>query len=165
MRRTWSPKGKTPVLRAPFNWKRQSAIGAIAISPDRQRVRTFLCLHPGSIRAPQIVAFLRALRRHLRSPVLVVWDRLGTHLSRLVKAHLAEEREWLEIELLPAYAPELNPVEYLWAYLKSGSLANFCADDLSQVTTQIKRRLRRVRRTDLAWSFLKHSGLYPSLLC
>lgn len=142
-----------------------SAIGAIALSPDRSRVRTFLRLHPGPIRAPQVVAFLRSLRHHLRGKVLLVWDRLGVHRSRLVKEYLAKERQWLEVEWLPAYAPELNPVEYLWRHLKSGSSANFCAHGLSDLSTQVKRRLRRVRRADLAWSFLKHSGLYPSLLC
>jgi transposase len=164
VRRTWSPKGKTPLLRTPFNWKRMSAIGAIALSPDRRRVRTFLHLHPGPIRAPQVVAFLRSLRRHLPGKVLLVWDRLGAHRSRLVKDYLAGQQRWLEVEWLPAYAPELNPVEYLWHHLKSGSSAHFCADGLSDLSAQVKRRLRRVRRSDLAWSFLKHSGLYPALL-
>jgi transposase len=142
-----------------------SAIGALALSPDRRRVRTFLHLHPGPIRAQQVVAFLRSLRRHLRGKALLVWDRLGAHRSRLAKDYLACQQPRLDVEWLPAYAPELNPVEYLWSYLKTGDSANLPADGLSQVAAQVKRRLRRVRRTDLAWSFLKHSGLYPSLLC
>ena len=153
----------TPVLKLPFNWKRISTIGAIALSPDRRRVRTFLSWHPGSIRAEQIVSFLRSLRRHLPGKVLLVWDGLGAHHSRETKLHLAKQRHWLEVERLPAYAPELNPVEYLWSCLKAGA-ANSCAEDLAAVAGEVRRRLRRVRETDLAWSFLKHSGLYPSLL-
>jgi hypothetical protein len=118
VQRTWSPRGQTPLLKTPFNWKRMSAIGAIALSPDRTRVRTCLRLHPGPIRAPQVIAFLRALRHHLRGKVLLVWDRLGVHRSRLVKEYLVSQRHWLEVEWLPAYAPELNPVEYLWGHLK-----------------------------------------------
>lgn len=163
LHRTWAPKGKTPVLRAPFNWNRLSSIGALALSPDRQRVRTFLQLHPTSVRTPQVLAFLRALRRHLRGKVLLVWDNLGVHKSREVRAYLARQRHWLEVEWLPPYAPELNPVEYLWKHLKSGASANFCAEDLADLTAHVKGRVRQVRRTDLAWSFLKHSGLYPSL--
>jgi len=164
VRRTWWPKGQTPVLRAPFNWKRLSSIGAIALSPDRRRVRAFLRQHPGPIRAEQVVAFLRGLRRHMRGRVLVVWDRLGAHRSRLTQTYLESQRHWLEVEWLPAYAPELNPVEYLWSSLKGGDTGNLCSEGLAGVSAQVARRLRRVRRKDLAWSFLKHSGLYPSLL-
>jgi transposase len=94
--------------------------------------------------------------------LVAVWDGLGAQHSRQTKIHLAKQKSWLEVARLPACAPELNPVEYLWNYLKAGS-ANYCADDLSAVTAEAKRRLRRVRATDLTWSFLKHSGLYPSL--
>jgi len=163
VRRTWWPKGVTPVLRTPFNWKRLSGIAAIALSPDRRRVRTFLSLHPGSVRAEQVVGFLCSLRRHLPGKVLLVWDRLGAHRSRQTKLHLAKQEAWLEAEWLPAYAPELNPVEYLWNCLKA-SAANSCPDGLSAIAGEVKRRLRRAREMDLAWSFLKHSGLYPSLL-
>ncbi len=163
VRRTWWPKGLTPVLKTPFNWKRIAGIGALALSPDRRRVRTFLSWHPDSIRAEQVVAFLRSLRRHLPGKVLLVWDGLGAHHSRQTKIHLAKQKHWLEVEWLPAYAPELNPVEYLWNSLKAGC-ANYGADGLSAVTGEVKRRLRRVRKTDLAWNFLKHSKLYPSLL-
>jgi len=164
VRRTWWPKGVTPVLKTPFNWKRVSAIGALALAPDRRRVRTFLSLQPGPIRAEQVIVFLRSLRRHLPGKGLLVWDRLGAHRSWLTKIHLADQKRWLEVEWLPAYAPELNPVEYLWSHLKGGSSANYCADSLSALAGQVKSRLRRVRDTDLAWSFLKHSGLYLSLL-
>jgi len=164
VRRTWSRKGKTPVLRAPVNWQQLSAIGALALSPDRTRVRTFLSLHPGPIRAPQVIAFLRSLRRHLRGPVLLVWDRLGAHRARLTSQWRASQHHWLQVEWLPPYAPEFNPVEYLWAYLKAGDSANFCALDLADLTAHLSRRLRRLRNRDhLPWSFLKHSGLYPSI--
>jgi transposase len=164
VRRTWSHRGQTPVLRAPVNWHQLSAIGALAVSPDRTRVRTFLSLHPGPIRAPQVIAFLRSLRRHLRGRVLLVWDRLGAHRARLTRDWRARQRHWLQVEWLPPYAPELNPVEYLWAHLKGGDSANFCALDLVALETHIRGTVRRVRtHTDLAWSFLQHSGLYPSI--
>lgn len=162
MRRTWAPKGQTPVLRAPVNWHQLSALGALALSPDHRQVRTFLSLHPGPIRAPQVIDFLRSLRRHLRAPVLLVWDRLGAHRARLTREWRAKQRHWLRVEWLPAYAPELNPVERLWAHLKAGDSANFCALDLTDLTLHLGRRMRRVRSHDyLPWSFLKHSGLYP----
>lgn len=147
-----------------MNWQQLSAMGALALSPDRTQVRTFLSLHPGPIRAPQVIGFLRSLRRHLRGKVLLVWDRLGAHRARLTRDWIARQRRWLRVEWLPGYAPELNPVENLWAYLKAGDSANFCAADLTDLAAHLGRRVRRLRtHSDLAWSFLKHSGLYPAI--
>ena len=74
-----------------------------------------------------LVPFLRALTRHLRGAVIVVWDRLPGHRAQVVTAYL--HRQPRDVALLPAYAPQLNPVEILWAYLKSNPLANFAASD------------------------------------
>jgi len=64
----------------------------------------------------------------------------------------------------PPYAPELNPVEYLWSYLDRTDLANFAPDHLGELQAQVRRGIRRVRRKDdLPFAFLKHSGLYPEL--
>jgi transposase len=104
----------------------------------------------------------RPARRHLRGKVLLVWDRLGAHRARLTRDWIASQRHWLQVEWLPAYAPELNPVECLWAHLKAGDSANFCAHDLADLSAHVSRRMRRLRTRDhLPWSFLKHSGLYP----
>ena len=150
------------MLRAPVNWRQSSAIGALALSPDRSQVRTFLSLPPGPLRAPQVIAFLRSMRHHLRGPVLLVWDRLSAHRARLTRDWIASQRHWLRVEWLPGYAPELNPVENLWAWLKSGDSASFCALDLADLALHLGRRVRRVRSRDhLPWGFAKHSGLYP----
>jgi transposase len=147
-----------------YNWKRLSASGALAVSPDLRRVRTFLSLQPGSVNGSTVIAFLRSVRRLLREPVLLVWDRLPAHVSGLVKAYLRRQCHWLEVEWLPPYAPELNPVEYIWSYLDKADLANFTPDNLAQLEAQVRRGARRIRRKDeLAFAFLKHSGLYPEL--
>ena len=138
--------------------------GALALSPDLGRVRVFLSWRPGNVNGEAVVGFLRSLRRHLGAPALLVWDRLGAHQGRLASDYLAKQRHWLEVEWLPPYAPELNPLEYLWSYLDCTDLANLSADDLTQLQAQVWRGARRVRRkSDLAYGFLKHSGLYPEL--
>jgi len=162
--RTWAPRGRTPVQRSAFNWKRLSVIGALAVAPNLQRVRVFLSWRPGNVDHLVVKDFLRSLRRHLRAPALLVWDQLGAHISGPTQGHLARQRHWLDVEWLPPYAPELNPLEYLWSHLDRTDLANFAPDDLGQLAVQVQRGARRVRRrNDLPFAFLKHSGLYPEL--
>ena len=162
--RTWAPRGRTPIHRSAFNWERLSVIGALAVAPDLGRVRVFLSWQPGSVDHGAVIAFLRSLRRHLREPALLVWDRLSAHIAKPTRQHLDRQRHWLDVEWLPPYAPELNPVEYLWNHLDRTDLANFAPDDLGELAVQVQRGARRVRRkTDLTFAFLKHSALYPDL--
>lgn len=73
---------------------------------------------------------------------------------------LDTQRSWLVVERLPAYAPELNPVEALWGNLKGTELANLCIDTLAETEHHVRRGVRRVRREgDLAFAFLRHTGL------
>jgi transposase len=88
--------------------------------------RFYFRLFPGPIRGPQVIEFLTHLLRHLPGRLLVIWDGLPAHRSRLVQHWVAGQRARLELERLPAYAPELNPVEYLWGYWKQHELPNFC---------------------------------------
>ena len=165
VRRTWAPRGQTPVLREAFNWKRFSAIGALACNAKGERGRLFLSLQPGNIRGLHIKAFLRSLRRHLKGRVILVWDGLPAHRSADVEGFLGQQRHWLEVHRFPAYAPELNPMEYVWGQLDNIELANFCPDNMEVLASQVRRGVRRIRRRpDLAKAFLKHSGLFPELL-
>ena len=162
--RTWAPRGQTPIVRMAFNWKRLSVIGGLAVAPDLSQVRTFLSFRPGSVDGPTVIAFLRSLRRHVHAPVLLVWDRLPAHVSRLTRDWIASQRHWLELEWLPPYAPELNPLEYLWGHLDATHRANFAPDDLAELEAQVRRGVRQVRRRDdLPFAFLRHSGLYSEL--
>ncbi|WUS53621.1 transposase (plasmid) [Streptomyces mirabilis] len=95
----------------------------------------------------------------LKAPLIVVWDRLNTHISKTMKA-LVAEREWLTVVLLPGYAPELNPVEGLWAHIKR-SLANLAARALSELETLLRRRrLKALQyRHSILGGFLAGTGL------
>jgi hypothetical protein len=101
--RTWSPKGQTPVLQYSFNWKTLSAVAGISWW------KFYFQLHQGSIRSPQVVEFLRHLKRHIKKKLLVIWDRSKPHRSRLVQHFVASQKGAICLEYLPAYAPELNP--------------------------------------------------------
>jgi transposase len=160
LRRSWAPEGHTPIIREHFNWKRLSVIGAVAWQPAGAKTRLFLSPRPGSIATPEVVEFLRNLRRHVAGPVVVLWDRLGAHRSRVTMTHVAAQAKWLTVEYLPAYAPELNPLEYLWATFKGKDMANYPADNIAQLDDRLRRSVRRVRRrADMGLNFIKHAGL------
>jgi transposase len=156
--RTWAPRGETPVLQFHFNWKTLSAIAGVTW------LNFYFRLFPGSIRSPQVVTFLTHLLRHIDGNLLVIWDGLRQHRSRLVRDFVAAQNGRLDLEFLPAYAPELNPVEYLWGHWKMHELPNFCASNLCHLSIEARRALRRIRRRPtLISAFWKQSGLFDNV--
>ena len=108
----------------------------------------------------ETVTFLTHLLRYLKTPLLVVWDRLPAHRSRLVSEFLDSVQGRIVIEYLPPYAPELNPVEYLWGHWKQHTLPNVCPKDLWQLNEGARRTLRRLRRRPrLITAFWQQSSL------
>jgi transposase len=152
--RTWAPVGETPILQYSFNWKQLSVIGGVSFT------RFYFRLFPGAIKGPQMVEFLRALRTQIKRKLLIVWDGLPVHKSRVVRQYVDSLKGAIQLEQLPAYAPELNPVEYLWGHLKHRELGNFCPAGLSQLSHYARRRLRSMqRRPTLVTAFWKQAEL------
>jgi len=109
----------------------------------------------------QVVEFLAYLVQQLPYPLLIVWDRLPAHRSRLVAEFVELLEGQIELEYLPAYAPELNPVEYLWGHWKHHQLPNVCPQDLWQLNEGARRTLRRLRRRPrLITAFWKQASLF-----
>lgn len=145
LRRSWAPRGETPVVAMRGrSWRRVSAIGALSYRLDGSESRVFLCMHDDTIRTAQVRRFVSHLHRYLDGPVLLVWDGLNAHRSPTVRARI-EEYGW-QVERLPAYAPELNPVEGLWAWAKGTALANRGREDLILLMDAVRRATRRIRR-------------------
>lgn len=140
-RRTWAPRGETPVQRSWDRRDRLSVIGAVALSPTRSRVGCCFAAQRENVRADDVVGFLRRLRKKLRRPLIVVWDRWSVHRS-------AERRiknlgwKHIEFEQLPAYCPELNPVEAMWSHAKYADLANFVPNDVDQLDKAVNDSLK-----------------------
>jgi len=128
---------------------------------DGRRTRFYFHTHPGSYTDVTLIAFLRHLKRHFRGRrVILIWDGLGAHKSGRMTAYLAQQRAWLTVERLPAYAPDLNPIEQVWGNVKGAELANVCADDLSELRRPLGKGFARIRRrAHLAFAFLRHTGL------
>ena len=161
VRRTWAPRGQTPVLIHAFNWKKLSISVALAFRWNGRRTRLFFQTRPDSYNTESLIAFLRDLKREFRRRrVILIWDGLPAHRSREMTAFLRTQRSWLSVEGLPGYAPELNPAEQLWGNVKGRELANQCAENLKDVAAALRKGMARVRRRpSLAFSFLTHAGL------
>ena len=144
------------MLEYNFNWKSLSAVAGLTA------LNFYFRIYAGSVKGPQVVEFLGALVRHIPRPLLVVWDGLPAHRSRLVRDHLASLHGRIELAYLPPYAPELNPVEYIWAHWKQHELPNVCPKDYWQLSEAARRTLRRMRRRPrLITGFWKQSSLWP----
>lgn len=154
--RTWAVRGQTPILRVPLQWLRLSVISAIT-----HEGRLLTRIQKKGFRSAQIVQFLKHILRHVGGNILVVWDNLSAHRSKLVQ-HFIVSQERLESLHLPPYAPDLNPVEFLWSYLKKSELANVCCQSLEQLRYEIRKALERVRhKRDILVAFVHH--LYDTL--
>jgi len=137
----------------------------IAYRPASDAVRVLFSLGPGNVDSDWVVRGLRSLRRHLSGAVILLWDGLPAHRSAHTRRHVQAQHRWLHVERLPAYAPELNPVEAMWANLSARELANLCPETLDELSTHVQRGVRRIRRHNhLGLAFLRHSGLFPEVL-
>lgn len=146
-----------------FNWKRLSAAGVLICTPAGRSIRLRLRFQEGSFKAPDLVPVIQALHREFPGPTTLLWDRLPAHRSRRMQTYLQKgiEAGWLVVEWFPAYAPELNPVEYVWGHLDGGVMANYAPPTLGEVLNRLHCGARPLyRRPPLLRGFLKKSGLF-----
>jgi len=144
------------VLHESFSWKSLSIIGGLTLR------RFYFQIHQGSIKGPQVVEFIRHLQRHIKSRILIIWDGAAIHRSALVKDYLATTKGKVIAERLPPYAPELNPVEYMWAHLKCHEIANLITTQAWELSFEATAALRRMRRRpSIIAACLSQSELWP----
>ncbi len=162
VRRTWAPVGQPPVLRHRFGWQRASMAAALCYGAGGGGATLAFHVHAGNYDTETLAKVIGELRVFLGGEkATLLWDGLAAHRSRAMRTFLATQRDWLVVERLPAYAPELNPVEGLWANLKGQELANVAAEDLGDVIAAVWLGVERVRATPhLPYSFLRHCRLW-----
>jgi transposase len=159
VRRTWAPKGCTPVQ---YSWDRRdriSAISAVTVSTQRRRLGLYFALHDHNICNPEVEAFAAGLLEHLPHGLILVMDRSQPHRSAARRLRQRFPRR-LRIEWLPTYAPELNPDEQVWTRTKYGDLANFIPEDAADLERAIRGSLQQTKTQQfLLRSFFKHAKL------
>jgi putative transposase len=162
VRRTWAPCAQTPLLFHRYSHDRISAISAVTVSPQRERLGLYCHCHFDYLSHREVAVFLRLLLPHLRGHIMLLWDGGSIHRGP-ARAELFAPHPRLHVERLPAYAPELNPDEQVWNHCKA-ELANGCpltVDDLLDDLTRVARRTRCSSR--LLRSFIHESDLPPFL--
>ena len=148
VRRTWAPKGHTPLLTG-FGRHRDkvSTIAAISVAPIRRRIGLYFQTDRETyVDTTAVSSFLQNLLRHLRGKVIVIWDGGSNHKGPLIR-ELLHRYPRLQLVRLPAYAPDLNPVEMIWSYLKYGLLSNFVPRHVKHLNQVVQEHLAELAGT------------------
>ena len=134
-------------------------VGALSLPPHRCRIGLYCDLQRGNIHGLEVADFLREIHRHLRRRLVLVCDRYQVHKSAVRQLRDAGA-SWLQVEWLPPYAPDLNPVEAIWNHTKCVDLADFLPDDLDELQAAIIKSIEGERANALLKrSFFEFAGL------
>lgn len=158
-RRTWAPRGKTPLQYAWDRHDRLSAIAAISVSPQRHALQLYFQLLRHNVQTDDMIWFLTQMHHHFQRKVILVWDRYSVH--RATAKHFEKHHpEWFRFEWLPSYAPELNPTEQVWNHGKYSDLANFVPEDFAHLENEVQKSFESQReQRQLLAGFFAHAGL------
>lgn len=157
-RRTWNPRGQTPVVRYHYKHDRISAIAALTVASRRARMGLYAQFRQDNFKAVQVAKFLRLLLKHLRGQVILLWDGGRIHKGPAIDA-VRDAFPRLHLERFPGYAPELNPVEQIWNDFKRHS-GNSILRRKQDIRLSLHGNTRRVRRSpDKLRSFVLASDL------
>lgn len=158
IRKTWAPRGHTPIHKHRYSHDKISAISALTVSPKHKRLGLYFHLHLNNIGQDEVCSFVRHLLRHLRGHVVIVWDNSRTHRGSSVRT-LCRKFSRLHLEALPPYAPELNPDEGVWQHIKR-SLSNGRPDSLDDLVDVLISQLECLSySSSLLKAFIRHSSL------
>jgi len=148
-RRTWAPRGQTPVLlQRGRHREKVSLVAALWLSSDGEPVRlSYRSLADDYFNNVAVAGFLTELLAEADRPLIVVWDGGNMHRGDPIRELLTQEPKRLHLERLPTYAPMLNPIEQLWSWLKYGRLNNYAPVSLQELHAAIGRELRSAQRS------------------
>jgi len=153
---TYAPKGQTPLLRVPLSWGHLSLIDAI--TPDG---KLYVHMQDKAFKGETIVQFLKPLLRQIAGKLLIIWDGLPAHCGQAIKNFLsAGATKRIHLERLPGYAPDLNPIEGIWQYLKYVEMKNLCCHTLDELRHQLRKAIVRLRhKTHIICACIEHVHL------
>jgi len=142
MGRTWAPKGQTPVVKV--TGKRGGFCLTSAISPAGKMI---FRIEKEKITAKIHIEFLeQIIKQHPNRKIIVVEDNARPHIAQEVKEFVAQHKRKFAIYHIPSYAPELNPDEHVWQYLKGYQLKSHQAQNTQELKKLVKRKMQSIQR-------------------
>jgi len=161
IRRTFAPCGQTPVNKVSNPHGRISVIGALTVSPSRKQPHFYYQLlnDNANFRGISVMQYLDELRRRIRKPMVLLWDAIPIHRAEVIKSYV-HNYSTLTIRDFPPYAPELNPVDKVWFYLKYDRMANYTPTTLAKLRTKLNSELESVAsQPDILSSCIRQTKL------
>lgn len=158
--RTWARRGQRPVLQEQGSRRKEhlSVIAGVTL-----RGKLYMLSQQEAFNSEGVVGFLEHLMWCVKGKIGIIWDGASIHRSEMVREFLHQAgRGLIELVRLPAYAPELNPVEGMWSYLKVGSfLRNFACQDLTQLKNLLGSATGALQsKPNLVRAFFGQAGCY-----
>jgi len=142
MGKTWAPKGQTPVMKT--TGKRGGLCVTSAISPAGKMV---FRIEKGRVNADKHIEFLEQIMScHPNRKIIIIEDKAPAHRAKKVDDFANENKNHLAIYRIPSYAPELNPDEHVWAYLKAHQLKSHQAQTTHELKRLVKRKMHSIQR-------------------
>lgn len=162
-RRTWAPRGQTPrLVQKSGTREKVSVAAAVWLSPRRDRLGLYShTLANGYFDSWYVAAFLEAMLKDLTGRFVVVWDGGPMHKGDPIRDSLSHFADRLGLERLPPYSPMLNPVEWLWSWLKWGRLSNIGPRDAAELDAWVIAELAKVRVDQAFLRNLFHASELP----
>ena len=165
VRRTWAPRGETPKLLQSTNIgprEKVSVAAALWLTPRRDQLGLYLQTLVNDFFNPwNVAAFLQALLVAVPGRVVVVWDWGTMHKGDPIRQTQDVYCDRITLERLPPSAPILNPVEWLWSWLKYDRLCNFAAKNALELNQHVFAELTEVRRDQELLRSLFHASDLP----
>jgi transposase len=132
------------------------------LSPDRSRFRlVFRTLVNGYFDAERTAAFVDHLMAALAAPVVLIWDNGGMHKGEPIRDLMRRHRGRLVVERLPPYAPMLDPVEQVWAWLKYGRLCNYAPATAAELSARAEAELDAIKENQAVLGGFFHATDIP----
>lgn len=146
LKRSWSPRGQTPTARTSLNHhQRLNLLGALLVSPHMRQVRLTVHSHQCSLGSEHVIAFLKYLLYLLPGQIVLVWDNHKIHTCPQTQ-EFREQHRRLHVYHFPTYAPELNPVEFVWTQV-SEHHAGFAPHNMQELCQRIRAGVSRTRNS------------------
>lgn len=121
--------------------------GLLVFTPRGNNPRILFSLQAGAMDKYDFVKLLKNFKKEMNGKkVLLIWDSLPAHKSKVVAEYIASQKRWLRVERYPGYAPELSPVEFIWSPMKTKDLANARPEGLKHLVRIVRKSFRRIRK-------------------